>query len=363
MNIRIFIFGLVAALGAGCDVTTINPVACKLKDPSFCGAGMYCDQNLNACMPGSTITDGGTYSGGDGFIPYCDAANFCMIVPPTQASNLNGIHGTSATDIWAVGDAGTMLHWDGATWKLVPSLSGTNLRGVWGNAANNFYAVGDGGFIQHWDGTAWVQQLSGVQNRLSGVSGFSTYTWAVGDGGVILRKNDGSAWMQLGNQKMDNLYGACPVTYMTYQSIVAVGDNTDLIISRSDVAGTSPVNTGGRTFTLYAASSVGPYSFLGAGQGGQLFGLDQGLYDMPTSGTSAVLFGIWTRGTVQGVTSGVAVGAGGAIVSFDAAAQQWKPQNPSITTTPLYAVWGSSSTDIWIVGAGGIILHWPGMPT
>lgn len=61
---------------------------------------MYCDQTLYACVPGAALTDGGTYSGGDGFIPYCDPAKFCLIVPPTQA-------------FWTVGAGGIILQGPG----------------------------------------------------------------------------------------------------------------------------------------------------------------------------------------------------------------------------------------------------------
>jgi len=46
--------------------------------------------------------------------------------PGTNAENLRGIDMVSATDGWAVGDNGEMLHWDGLNWTLDPQSGNVN---------------------------------------------------------------------------------------------------------------------------------------------------------------------------------------------------------------------------------------------
>jgi hypothetical protein len=70
-----------------------------------------------------------------------------ITLSPTQEA-LHAIWGSSASDVWAVGDAGSIFHFDGKDWK--PSTAAfaigkkPNLRGVWGSAANDVWIVGDG---------------------------------------------------------------------------------------------------------------------------------------------------------------------------------------------------------------------------
>ena len=56
-------------------------------------------------------------------------------------------------------------------WEVMKSPSTEDLRGVWGTADNNVYAVGQHGTILHFDGTAWKSQTSGATTTLSGVWG------------------------------------------------------------------------------------------------------------------------------------------------------------------------------------------------
>ncbi len=62
-----------------------------------------------------------------------------------------GLWGMSATDVYAVGDYGTILHYNGSAWQ--PMSSGTNLRlfSIWGSSQESIYAVGDAGLVLHYE--------------------------------------------------------------------------------------------------------------------------------------------------------------------------------------------------------------------
>ena len=65
-----------------------------------------------------------------------------------QYATLSGVWGSSANDVIAVGQYGTILHYDGTRWSPMPT-SGTWqwLTSVWGSSANDVFAVGDNGRI------------------------------------------------------------------------------------------------------------------------------------------------------------------------------------------------------------------------
>jgi photosystem II stability/assembly factor-like uncharacterized protein len=101
---------------------------------------------------------------------------------------LEGIWGSSANDIWAVGDKGTIRRrTNGATrWEIIASPTQEPLHAIWGSAANDVWVVGDSGTILHFDGTTWSKSLAafdlGLKPNLYGVWGSSANdVWIVGD--------------------------------------------------------------------------------------------------------------------------------------------------------------------------------------
>lgn len=107
-------------------------------------------------------------------------------VPTFQS--LNAIWGSGPDDVFAVGDAGTIVHWDGASWTRHASGTTEHLTGVSGLSASDVYAVGLGGTILHYDGEAWAAEASGTTSALLGIACVGATVWAVGDYGEILKK-------------------------------------------------------------------------------------------------------------------------------------------------------------------------------
>lgn len=162
-------------------------------------------------------------------------------------AQLSGVDCVSATDCWAVGNAGPVQqdpnflpifpgaigdqglieHWDGSSWSLVPSTaepspSGGFLYGVtcvdaadcWASGATtDSSGMASGFLLQHWNGANWIDTsasvpgggTSAILNSVSCVS--STQCWAVGSLGPfggggggnfrpqsIIESWNGSAW-------------------------------------------------------------------------------------------------------------------------------------------------------------------------
>ena len=97
----------------------------------------------------------------------------------TQGNTVWSVWALSSTDVWAVGDASTVLHWDGKTWTPnntgIPG--GISLNGVWASASDDVWAVGGNtavtaGYIFHFDGIRWNQSYTGTR-VLNGIYGTS----------------------------------------------------------------------------------------------------------------------------------------------------------------------------------------------
>jgi hypothetical protein len=67
----------------------------------------------------------------------------------TVTSYLSAVWGSSASDVYAVGGSGVILHSEGkATWVALGN-AGVNLSSVWGSGSADVYIVGEAGTILH----------------------------------------------------------------------------------------------------------------------------------------------------------------------------------------------------------------------
>ena len=134
-----------------------------------------------------------------------NGAKLTEIPRPTTAT-LYGVWVAAPDDVWVVGgspEQGTAapndicLHFDGSAWdaSLGPPATGRAFFKIWGTASNNLYVVGEAGTIWHRRGTAWSTEDSPplATGTLLTVSGCSaTEVYAVGNTDVL--RSDGAAW-------------------------------------------------------------------------------------------------------------------------------------------------------------------------
>lgn len=120
---------------------------------------------------------------------------------------LFGVWSASPTEAWAVGGsvAGTagdhdvVRRWDGTTWtaEVLPTPQGIALFKVWGTSSTDLYVVGEGATVWHRGANGWEKQTAtGAQGTLLTVNGCSaTDVWAVGDKNVM--HSDGTTWTKV----------------------------------------------------------------------------------------------------------------------------------------------------------------------
>lgn len=282
----------------------------------------------------------------------CADAAWCP--SETGVSNLyalTSIWGSSATDVWAAGSGGTIVHWDGAAWKPAPvtppvqntfsNLVGSGPGDVWAISATNtiFHSTG-------WNGTSagWTLAPSPFRDEFSIMPITAAWAHATGElrlGGPSFLIEDDEGNFSTGNQfvkrdadggvrwkgiegtaTLDAIWGASP------DDVWVAGDN-------------SQVASWQLGMTMHGTRPAGAASEL--------------TWVEVDSQASVRLSAIWG----SSASDVWAVGDNGTIRRIRAGAERWEIV-ASPTSEPLHAIWGSGPNDVWAVGDNGTILHWDG---
>jgi hypothetical protein len=280
---------------------------------------------------------------------------------PAGPSALFAIWGSGSRDVWAVGDAGAIVHFDGAAWSplVVPAAAGAHLSAIWGSGPDDVWAVGtvnSAAVVLRWDGQTWSSvgccgaDISPVGLTLAAVAGSGPVdVWAVGaaqDSTTAVTTPvalhwDGTAFSPV----------AVPGTGFGLGAVFSAG--------AGDVwfAGAQQIfhDLGG---VLTPTSIVGTVTALGGAAGeiwttsnaGGAFSWSGAVWSSVPSGTSNPLTAI----SASGASDLWAVGPAGTVVHGDGAS--WMPLTDG-TTSPLAAVWARADDDVWTGGP----LRWDGV--
>jgi|GEM_PF-1060901 len=268
--------------------------------------------------------------------------------------HLNGVWGSSSDDVFAVGDSGTILRYNGSAWMSMYSNTTSDLNGVWGSSASDVFAVGAGGTIVHWDNSTWSPMTSNTTQTLYGVWGSpsSDDVYAVGEFGVIVHYN-GDTWTETIITTISRFNG---VWGSSASDVFAVGEpkvgETDNL-RHYDGGSWTPVDCG-TTNRLYGVWGSPASDVFVVGESGTIRHWDDSTWSPMTSGVPGKLHGVWGSSASDDV---YAVGELGAIVHYDGDGSTWDVMT-SDTTSRLNGVWGSSASDVFAVGAGATILHY-----
>jgi hypothetical protein len=142
----------------------------------------------------------------DGIILHFDGKSWVKQATPVTTP-VWGIWAVAPDDVWAVGGDNVLggppfvLHYDGAQWSLAPTpvLQRPGVYAffkVWGSGPNDIYAVGQNGAILHWDGTSFTEEGAGIGQDLIGIwgNGPNDITVVGGRGTAELAHFDGTQW-------------------------------------------------------------------------------------------------------------------------------------------------------------------------
>lgn len=268
---------------------------------------------------------------------------------------LSAVWGTRADDIWAVGAAGTILHYDGKHWTASDSATTAALHAVAGSAANDVWAVGDS-IAVHWDGKHWNQVSAATDQEetflgvwTSGPNsvfmvGFTTDT----NRGVVRHFNvDHWDVVEVGSGAMWEVWGSGPKD-------VWIGGNGDKgagFLDRGDGAKFDASGyDAGPVRGIWGASPNDVWAVPYSGSFQHWDGSKWTAFSLPSTGPFMGIAG-------SGPRDAWAVGLKGAILHWDG--DSWTRKDTG-TTANLFSVWAASARDAWAVGQDGVLLHWNG---
>jgi len=285
-------------------------------------------------------------------------------------NTLHGVWGSSATDVFAVGNYGTILHYNGSTWSPMSSGTTNTLHGVWGSSATDVFAVGNYGTILHYNGIIW-SSMNNISDRVNfegiwGSSGLDVF--AVGSGefleqiGFVFHYN-GSNWSDITSGTNDELHS---VWGSTGSDVFAVGDGG---IFHYDGLNWSEISQYGILRDIWGSSGTDVFA---VGSYGTILHYEGSSWEEMPSGTNALLKGIWGSSGTDVFAVGGGFWPNGIIIHYNG--DSWSGGTTfttssccSFNSTPgmvtegeINDIWGSSSADVFAVGDGGLVLHYDG---
>lgn len=137
---------------------------------------------------------GNAFEEGSAVIVHGSSGNWQSVDLPDidrSTAALFKVWGASPDDVWAVGDSGVVLHYDGSAWSQTPSSTTRDLISLWGTGPDDIVAVGgrDIATIARFDGTTWSSENIGMLPGLNGVwmsdNGSAVTVGAMGRAAVI----------------------------------------------------------------------------------------------------------------------------------------------------------------------------------
>jgi hypothetical protein len=300
---------------------------------------------------------------------FCTADGACWEAPLPFGYDLNGVFAVSASNVWAVGAGGAIVHYDGQNWSSVPSPTNQTLYDVWARSATDIWvAAGNGGLMLHstdgatfktmsttfttdqtklvwgtadhlyvptaytnvlvFDGTTWTKQVAfaradTVPSAISGTA--NNDVWVVAADGYIAHFN--GTWNNTRNS--NNLQDTNLSGVWAHTATDAWGVNNAGYVLHNAAA----YNAGAATFG---------FTFSGAP-------LDNGVGSVSSIwGTSAT--SIYVNGAKGGAT----------FYHFNGTAWTGLPIQNTKDVSVLNRVHGTADTDVWSVGQRGVTAHYDG---
>src|SRR3954469_11040869 len=270
---------------------------------------------------------------------------WCQEPSPTT-NRLHGVWAASASDVFAVGNGGTILRRVNGTWTQMTSPTTNHLRGVSGTSSSDVWASGIAvngvGTVLHWDGTAW-SAVSGATTDLDSVwAASATDVWFTGQGAVVRWNGSALSTVATFSGPLVSVSGT------SSNDVWVTGENTNVHHWNGSTwtTLTPPVGTASLMCVLGVAINDAWISNF-----------------MPGKETAHWTGSKWTvlRATASGFNGMSALsstdvwGVGGSHIGhWDGTA--WTAETPPGASPVLWSV-TTRPADAWAVGDGGLIAH------
>jgi hypothetical protein len=292
--------------------------------------------------------------------------------------DLRDVWGVDNENVFAVGDEGTILHYDGVSWTQMNSGTTQNLRGIWGYGMQNIYAAGENGTLLFYDGTNWTPIDVGVTETLRAVGGtfydyfvtkvYGPYMLIGGPPGKILYYNDWfNEWMTSSSGSTEELLNLH--VFNTERDLLVL-----CAVGRSGAVYTwyGPSEWSQQTWfksetgiadDLYAVLGDAPGYMYAVADGGNIYQNTKQWMEDPPSGvwrqTAGLGGGRFLDLAARSYNDLFIVGEGGRIVHYD---RRTFTEMESKVFSTIRGVW-ADDMQVFAVGAHGLILTYTDPPS
>jgi hypothetical protein len=273
---------------------------------------------------------------------------------------LIGIHATGSSNVWAVGETGSVIMFDGSVWGSITAPLQADFTAVWLTGSGDGLAVGRAvsprANVVHWDGVKWVRVACGGPTDLSGVwESSSNDGWAVGGSGTTPYVYHFTGGSSCSNPSVGGSGALRSVFGTASNNVWAVGDLGNVVkwdgTSWSNPALDQPVPAGTNFHSVtFVGGDQNNGWAVGSTPAGALIyrytSTDHWIqFPNPLSATAGrVLNSV----AFLDSSHGYAVGNSGTVMAWDGV--QWNLIALGSPGLNLTAVWPVSANDVWAVG-------------
>lgn len=306
----------------------------------------------------TSLPDGHQYAvGADGtVVEFFEGKTTTLIVG--DGVDLHAVYAAAPKAIWAVGEAGTVVRYNGVVWVSENTLAAQPLLGVHGAPSGKIMAVGGAGVaVTRIDGE-WIVKDTGAGVDLYAVHYLSEdEAWLVGADGAIVHV-EGDTFTPLEESPTNrHLYAlALGPDGRLYASGLGVilaleGDEWRNVFASSDV-------------DMRAVFALDEQNVFAVGKSGTILRYDgknwarEPIDEIPTGEGDSVpftsgIFGVWA----SALDDLWAVSEAGTWLHSDGGSWTAYQSGEEVT---LRSVHGLSEKDVWMVGGNGTVIHWDG---
>jgi len=123
---------------------------------------------------------------------------------PAPDFDVAHVHGTSPNTIFAVGRSGGIAHWDGSSWRRWSCPVSESLNAVWVVSEDEIYATGDAGSLLEGSKHGWakIAQGPGPGLPLRGVAKWKDHLWVGGGSFGLLRRAGKTEQLEVYKEKI-----------------------------------------------------------------------------------------------------------------------------------------------------------------
>jgi hypothetical protein len=262
-----------------------------------------------------------------------------------------------ATELFVVGNEGTILHYDRAMWSPMKSGTTAVLENIWGSSAADIYVLGvDGqaGTVLHYDGSTWSDisaSFTGVDMTFAQL--FAVWGTAASDVFITGGEQTGYSYGQLTGPGLILHYDGVSWSYFRQ-----AGDPPDQTLFDFDgIWGSSATD-------VYAVSdwqAGEPWNPTG---GAAIYHYDGLSWSLSRDAGASSLSDVWgSSSTSIFAVGGTAPSNNGPLVLYYSGTGWAGLGNAVQAPGSLGSIWGTSSSDVFCAGwtdAGGYVVHYDG---